>query len=166
MAVMEPKLAAFGGWWQQLFGESEGKEGKGLFPSVAAYTSDLHSLGQYVQQGPRTLVELFLQAEGFAGPVVREEDGDPDRLNYLAGKPYDEVNAVAHDATAEAHAEGGVPNWTLTLPHLDAQTLGEAVYFFEHAVAVGGYLLGVNPFDQPGVEAYKQKMFARLGRPQ
>lgn len=165
MAVMEPKLAAFGGWWQQLFGESEGKDGKGLFPSVAEYTSDLHSLGQYVQQGQRTLVELFLQAEGFAGPSVREEEGDPDRLNYLAGKSYAEVNAVAHEATAEAHAEGGVPNWTLTLGRLDTQTLGEALYFFEHAVAVSGYLLGVNPFDQPGVENYKQKMFARLGQP-
>jgi glucose-6-phosphate isomerase len=164
MAVMEPQLKGFGGWWQQLFGESEGKEHKGLFPAVAQYTSDLHSLGQYVQQGQRTLVELFLQAEGAAGPVVREEDGDPDRLNYLAGKGYAEVNAVAHEATAEAHAEGGVPNWTLTLGRLDAQTLGEAIYFFEHAVAVSGYLLGVNPFDQPGVENYKQKMFARLGR--
>jgi glucose-6-phosphate isomerase len=165
MAVMEPKLGAFGGWWQQLFGESEGKEGKGLFPAVAQYTSDLHSLGQYVQQGQRTLVELFLQAEGATGPVVRAEAGDPDRLNYLAGKSYAEVNAVAHAATAEAHAEGGVPNWTLTLDRLDAQTIGEAIYFFQHAVAVSGYLLGVNPFDQPGVENYKQKMFARLKRP-
>lgn len=165
MAVMEPYLHAFGGWWQQLFGESEGKEHKGLFPVVAQYTSDLHSLGQYVQQGQRTLVELFLQAEGATGPAVRAEEGDPDRLNYLDGKTYADLNAVAHVATAEAHAEGGVPNWTLTLDHLDAQTLGEAVYFFEHAVAVGGYLLGVNPFDQPGVEHYKQKMFARLERP-
>ena len=165
MAVMEPALAAFGGWWQQLFGESEGKEHKGLFPAVATYTSDLHSLGQYVQQGQRTLVELFLQAEGAAGPVVRAEAGNPDRLNYLAGKSYAEINGVAHAATAEAHAEGGVPNATLILGRLDAQTLGEAVYFFEHAVAVSGYLLGVNPFDQPGVENYKQKMFARLGRP-
>jgi len=165
MAVMEPQLAAFGGWWQQLFGESEGKDGKGLFPAVAQYTSDLHSLGQYVQQGQRVIAELFLQAEGATGPAVREEEGDPDRLNYLAGRSYAEVNAVAHAATAEAHAEGGVPNWTLTLGRLDAQTLGEAIYFFEHAVAVSGYLLGVNPFDQPGVENYKQKMFARLGRP-
>jgi glucose-6-phosphate isomerase len=164
MAVMEPPLKAFGGWWQQLFGESEGKGGKGLFPAVAQYTSDLHSLGQYVQQGQRTLAELFLQAESVAGPVVREEEGDPDGLNYLAGKTFAEINAVAHEATAEAHAEGGVPNWTLTLDRLDAQTLGEALYFFEHAVAVSGYLLGVNPFDQPGVENYKQKMFARLGR--
>ncbi|MDX1420873.1 MAG: glucose-6-phosphate isomerase [Rubricoccaceae bacterium] len=165
MAVMEPKLSAFGGWWQQLFGESEGKDGHGLFPVVAQYTSDLHSLGQYVQQGKRILAELFLRAEGAEGPTVREEDGDPDRLNYLAGKRYAEINAVAHAATAEAHAEGGVPNATLTLDRLDAQTLGEAIYFFEHAVAVSGYLLGVNPFDQPGVESYKGKMFARLGRP-
>lgn len=165
LAVFEPRLRAFGAWWQQLFGESEGKEGKGLFPTVAVYTSDLHSLGQYVQQGQRVLAELFLAAGGPAGPVVRAEEGDPDKLNYLAGKSFAEINAVAHAATAEAHAEGGVPNWTLTLGRLDAETLGEAIYFFEHAVAVGGYLLGVNPFDQPGVENYKQKMFARLGAP-
>jgi glucose-6-phosphate isomerase len=165
LAAMEPRLKAFGAWWQQLFGESEGKEHKGLFPSVAQYTTDLHSLGQYVQQGQRTLVETFLRVEGAEGPVVGEAEGDPDQLNYLAGKSFAEINAQAYEATAEAHAEGGVPNWTLTLARLDAQTLGTALYFFEHAVSVSGYLLGVNPFDQPGVENYKQKMFARLKRP-
>ncbi len=166
MAVMEPRLKGVGAWWQQLFGESEGKEEKGLFPTVAQYTSDLHSLGQYVQQGKRTLVETFLTVDDGEGPVVTEAEGDPDRLNYLAGKSYAAVNAVAHAATAEAHAEGGVPNATIRLGRLDAATLGEAIYFFEHAVGVSGYLLGVNPFDQPGVEGYKQKMFARLGRPE
>lgn len=166
LAVMEPRLRDVGSWWQQLFGESEGKEHKGLFPSVAQYTSDLHSLGQYVQQGQRTLVETFLLADNAGdGPTVREEDGNPDQLNYLAGKSYAEIDRAAYEATAAAHAEGGVPNWTVTLPHLDAHSLGEAIAFFEHAVAVGGYLLEVNPFDQPGVENYKQKMFKLLGRP-
>jgi len=166
LAVMEPRLYDVGAWWQQLFGESEGKEHKGLFPSVAQYTSDLHSLGQYVQQGQRTLVEtFFLVDEAGNGPTVREEDGNPDQLNYLAGKNYADVDRAAYEGTAAAHAEGGVPNWTLTLPHLDARSLGEAIAFFEHAVAVGGYLLEVNPFDQPGVENYKQKMFTLLGRP-
>jgi glucose-6-phosphate isomerase len=166
LAVMEPRLRDIGAWWQQLFGESEGKEHKGLFPSVAQYTSDLHSLGQYVQQGQRTLVESFLLADDAGdGPTVGAEDGNPDQLNYLAGKSYAEIDRSAYEATAAAHAEGGVPNWTITLPQIDARSLGEAIAFYEHAVAVGGYLLGVNPFDQPGVENYKQKMFTLLGRP-
>jgi glucose-6-phosphate isomerase len=165
MAVLEPRLAPFGAWWQQLFGESEGKEGKGLFPAVVQYTTDLHSLGQYVQEGQRNLVETFLLVgEEDGGLTVGEEPGDPDGLNYLAGKPFAEVNRNAYEGTAEAHREGGVPNWTLTLPRLDAASLGGAIAFFQHAVAVGGYLLGVNPFDQPGVEAYKQKMFELLGK--
>ncbi|NNF59432.1 MAG: glucose-6-phosphate isomerase [Rhodothermaceae bacterium] len=165
MAVMEPRLKGIGAWWQQLFGESEGKQHRGLFPSVAQYTTDLHSLGQYVQQGQRTLVELFLRVEGTQGPVVSELADNTDQLNYLAGKSYAAINEVAYEATAEAHAEGDVPNWTLTLGHLDAQTIGAVLYFFEHAVSVSGYLLDVNPFNQPGVENYKQKMFSRLGRP-
>ena len=165
LAVFEPKLRGVGAWWQQLFGESEGKDGQGLFPAVVQYTTDLHSLGQYVQDGRRTLVESFLWVEdAAAGRTIAEEDGNPDRLNYLAGKAYAEVNRSAFEATAAAHAEGGVPNWTLSLPSLDAHALGGLVAFYEHAVAVSGYLLGVNPFDQPGVEAYKQKMFALLGR--
>ncbi len=166
LAVFEPRLAGVGGWWQQLFGESEGKEHKGLFPSVAQYTSDLHSLGQYVQQGQRTLVESFLWVDDAGdGPTVGEEAGNPDELNYLAGKTYAEINRSAYEATAAAHAEGGVPNWTLTMPRLDAHSLGGLLAFYEQAVSVSGYLLGVNPFDQPGVETYKQKMFALLGRP-
>jgi glucose-6-phosphate isomerase len=163
---MDPRLRSFGSWWQQLFGESEGKKGRGLFPTVAQYTTDLHSLGQFVQEGPRNLVETFLLADGgVAGPVVEMEPGDPDQLNYLAGRSMADINRVAYEATAAAHAEGGVPNWTFELSALDARTLGEAIYTFEHAVAVSGYILGVNPFDQPGVEAYKGKMFDLLGRP-
>lgn len=165
LAVFEPKLRGVGAWWQQLFGESEGKGGQGLFPAVVQYTTDLHSLGQYVQDGQRTLVESFLWVDDAgSGRTISEEDGNPDRLNYLAGKTYADVNRSAFEATAAAHAEGGVPNWTLTLPGLDAHALGGLIAFYEHAVAVSGYLLGVNPFDQPGVEAYKQKMFALLGR--
>ena len=166
MAVMDPALRGIGAWWQQLFGESEGKEHKGLFPVVLQYTTDLHSVGQYVQQGKRTLVESFLRiADEDAGPVVGTVEGNPDGLNYLDGKPYGFINQQAYDATAEAHAEGGVPNWTVTLPRLDAETVGELLAFYMHAVAVSGTLLGVDPFDQPGVENYKQKMFSRLGRP-
>ncbi len=167
LAVFEPRLAGVGGWWQQLFGESEGKEHQGLFPSVAQYTSDLHSLGQYVQQGQRSLVESFLWVdEAGDGPTVTAEDGNPDELNYLAGKTYADVNRSAYEATAAAHAEGGVPNWTITMPRLDAASVGGLIAFYEHAVAVSGTLLGVNPFDQPGVETYKQKMFSLLGRPE
>lgn len=167
MAVMDPALKGIGAWWQQLFGESEGKEGKGLFPVVLQYTTDLHSVGQYVQQGQRTLVESFLRIDDAdAGLAVSEEDGDPDGLNYLAGKRYGEINEKAYRATTEAHAEGGVPNWTVTLPRLDAESVGRLIHFYEHAVSVSGTLLGVDPFDQPGVENYKQKMFSLLGRPE
>jgi glucose-6-phosphate isomerase len=165
MATLEPRLAAFGAWWQQLFGESEGKGHKGLFPAVVQYTTDLHSLGQYVQDGRRNLVETFLLADEKRAPMtIDEEEGDPDGLNYLAGKTYGAANRAAYAGTAEAHREGGVPNWTITLPGLDENAMGQAISFFEHAVAVSGYLLDVNPFDQPGVEAYKQKMFELLGR--
>ena len=167
LSVMEAKLRGIGSWWQQLFGESEGKDGKGLFPVVLQYTTDLHSVGQYVQQGQRTLVESFLRIDDASeGPSVAKADGDADGLNYLAGTPYGTVNEKAYQATAEAHAEGEVPNWTITLPRLDAETLGRLIYFYEHAVAVSGTLLGVNPFNQPGVENYKQKMFSLLGRPE
>ena len=166
MAVMDPALRGIGAWWQQLFGESEGKDGKGLFPVVLQYTTDLHSVGQYVQQGQRTLVETFLRVDDAgAGLEVAEQDDNGDGLNYLAGKTYGEINEKAYAATAEAHAEGGVPNWTVTLPRLDAESVGRLVHFYEHAVSVSGTLLGVDPFNQPGVENYKQKMFSLLGRP-
>ena len=167
LAVMDPRLRGIGAWWQQLFGESEGKEHKGLFPVVLQYTTDLHSVGQYVQQGQRTLVETFLRIDDdAAGPSVQQEDGDPDGLNYLAGVPYGEVNQKAYQGTASAHAEGEVPNWTVTLDRLDAETVGRLLYFYMHAVAVSGTLLGVDPFNQPGVETYKQKMFSLLGKPE
>ena len=166
MAVMDPALRGIGAWWQQLFGESEGKDGKGLFPVVLQYTTDLHSVGQYVQQGQRTLVESFLRIDDAGdGLEVAAQDDNGDGLNYLAGKTYGEINEKAYAATAEAHAEGGVPNWTVTLPHLDAETVGRLIHFYEHAVSVSGTLLGVNPFNQPGVENYKQKMFSLLGKP-
>lgn len=165
MSTMEPKLRGFGFWWQQLFGESEGKEGKGLFPVTLQYTTDLHSVGQYVQEGKRLFVESFLRLDDASlGLAPDKEDGNPDQLNDLAGTPYGTANRAAWEGTAEAHREGGVPNWTWTLPRIDADALGEAIYTFEHAVAVSGTMLGVNPFDQPGVEAYKKKMFALLGR--
>ncbi|MEM9996982.1 MAG: glucose-6-phosphate isomerase [Bacteroidota bacterium] len=170
LAVFEPKLRGIGAWWQQLFGESEGKEHKGLFPVSVQYSTDLHSLGQYVQEGQRTLVETFLlvhsggeRAE--ASLTVPEIPGNFDKLNYLAGKDYSAVNRAAYEGTQKAHTDGGVPNCTVAMKRLDARHLGALLYFFEHAVSVSGYLLNVNPFNQPGVEAYKQEMFRRLGRP-
>ena len=166
LAVMDQSLKGVGAWWQQLYGESEGKEHKGLFPVVLQYTTDLHSVGQYVQQGQRTLVETFLRIDdadkGLRAPIV---EGDADGLNYVAGRPMGYVNEQAYLGTADAHAEGGVPNWTLTLPRLDAESVGRLIHFYEHAVAVSGTLLGVDPFDQPGVETYKEKMFSLLGKP-
>ncbi len=165
MSVMEAKLRGFGYWWQQLYGESEGKEGKGLFPVTLQYTTDLHSVGQYVQEGKRLFVESFLRLDDDkAGLTLDEEPGSADGLNDLAGTSYGTANKAAWEGTAEAHREGDVPSWTWTLPRIDADALGEAIYAFEHAVAVSGTLLGVNPFDQPGVEAYKKKMFRLLGR--
>ncbi|MEM6326929.1 MAG: glucose-6-phosphate isomerase [Bacteroidota bacterium] len=165
MSVMEAKLRGFGFWWQQLFGESEGKERKGLFPVTLQYTTDLHSVGQYVQEGKRLFVESFLRLDDArAGLAPDEEPGNPDQLNDLADTPMGTANQAAWEGTAEAHREGDVPNWTWTLPRLDADALGEAIYTFEHAVAVGGTLLEVDPFNQPGVEAYKKKMFRLLGR--
>lgn len=166
LAVFEPGLAGIGQWWQQLFGESEGKEGKGLYPSTVQYSTDLHSLGQYVQEGQRQLIETFLMAEQDGGDlIIPTSEGNLDGLNYLTGKTMREVNRKAYEGTAHAHAAGGVPVMTVWLDRISPETLGECLYFFEHAVAVSGYLLGVNPFDQPGVEAYKKEMFRLLGKP-
>lgn len=166
LAVFESRLYGFGLWWQQLFGESEGKDGTGLFPSVAQYSTDLHSIGQYVQDGQRTLMETFLMLEDDTGDLeVPRSEADLDGLNYLSGRTMSAINRAAHAGTSQAHADGGVPNLTIWLERLDPTALGAAIYFFEHAVSVSGYLLGVNPFDQPGVEAYKKEMFSRLGRP-
>jgi glucose-6-phosphate isomerase len=165
LAVFEPKLRDVGRWWQQLFGESEGKEGTGLFPTVAQYTTDLHSLGQYMQQGQRTLIETFLLPKEDPGALpIPETVDDGDGLNYVAGKTMADVTRAAYDGTAQAHADGGVPNVTIRFDEIAPGPLGELLYFFEHAVAVGGYLLGVNPFNQPGVEDYKREMYDRLGR--
>jgi len=166
LSSFEPRLQLLAEWWKQLFGESEGKQQMGLFPASAAFTTDLHSLGQYLQQGRRLLIETFLQvAEGEPAVVVPAEAENADGLNFLAGQGLTTINREAYRATALAHREGGVPNQTLTLERLDAFALGALFYFFEKACALSGYLLGVNPFDQPGVEAYKGHMFALLGKP-
>lgn len=165
LAVFEPKLQNIGRWWQQLFGESEGKEGKGLFPTVAQYTTDLHSIGQYMQQGQRTIIETFLLPEEGPGDLHIPETADNvDDLNYVAGKDMTDVTQAAYNGTAQAHTDGGMPNVTITFDEIAPGPIGELLYFFEHAVAVGGYLLDVNPFNQPGVEDYKREMYDRLGR--
>ncbi|HCR48371.1 MAG TPA: glucose-6-phosphate isomerase, partial [Rhodothermales bacterium] len=166
LSVFEPKLYPIGAWWQQLYGESEGKEGKGLFPVAMQFSTDLHSLGQYMQDGQRVVAETFLMVHDDQGDISAPLlAGDLDKLNYLVGKPYTEINRKAYEGTRQAHTEGGVPNMTLWMDAITPQTLGELIYFFEHGVAIGGYLLGINPFDQPGVEAYKKEMFRLLGKP-
>lgn len=162
----EPRLHYVAEWWKQLFGESEGKDGKGIFPASADFTTDLHSLGQYVQDGRRHLFETMLQIETPACDLVLEAAAsDLDGLNYLAGKTMDFVNKKAAEGTLQAHVQGGVPNLILRLPEATAYHLGYLFFFFEKACAVSGYLLGVNPFDQPGVEAYKKNMFRLLRKP-
>ncbi len=162
----EPSFHYFQEWWKQLFGESEGKDGKGIFPAAASFSTDLHSLGQYIQEGERHLFQTVLQVENSRKNITIElEEQDIDGLNYLAGKTVDEVNKKAFEGALLAHTDGGVPNFVINLPVLDAFTFGYLVYFFEKACAMSGYLLGVNPFDQPGVEAYKSNMFRLLGKP-
>jgi glucose-6-phosphate isomerase len=152
-------------WWKQLFGESEGKNGQGLFPASLCLTADLHSMGQLMQEGERNIFETFLMVEDSGHKMNIPSDKDNvDNFNCVAGKDLDYVNKQAYKATAAAHLEGGIPNMTITIPNYQAQTLGMLYYFFEKAVAISGYLSGVNPFDQPGVEAYKKKMFELLGR--
>jgi len=166
LATFEPRLDGISGWWQQLYGESEGKELKGLFPAVARYSTDLHSFGQYVQEGQRTLIETFLMPKDDSGDlVVPSQAANLDGLNYLAGKHYTEINRKAYEGTSKAHADGGVPNMTIWLDNISPSSIGACYYFFEHAVAVSGYMLGINPFNQPGVEAYKKEMFTLLGKP-
>ncbi|WP_067841581.1 glucose-6-phosphate isomerase [Amphibacillus sediminis] len=162
----EPALQYFAEWWKQLFGESEGKDFKGIYPSSANFSTDLHSLGQYVQEGRRDIFETVLHVEAPKHDITLEkEDLDLDGLNYLAGETVNFVNEKAYQGTMLAHTDGQVPNLIVHLPKLDAYTFGYIVYFFEKACAISGYLLGVNPFDQPGVEAYKKNMFALLGKP-
>lgn len=151
-------------WWKQLFGESEGKEGKGLFPASLSLSTDLHSMGQWMQEGVRNVFETFLTVEKSKFSIkIPDDKEDLDKFNFVAGKDLDFVNKQAFAATAAAHFEGGVPNMTISLPQANEFYLGQLYYFFEKAAAVSGYLLGVNPFDQPGVEAYKEKMFELLG---
>ena len=153
-------------WYKQLFGESEGKEHKGLFPASVEFTADLHSMGQYIQQGERSLFETVVRFGASHRPqVVPLDETDGDGLNFLAGKDVDFIRTQAMDGTLLAHVEGGVPNIILRTGQINAFTLGELIYFFEYACGLSGYLLDVNPFDQPGVEAYKKNMFALLGKP-
>ena len=162
----EPSLQYFSEWWKQLFGESEGKDQKGIYPSSANFSTDLHSLGQYVQEGRRDLFETVIKVEKPRHELtVEKTENDLDGLNYLAGKTIDFINNKAFEGTLLAHTDGGVPNLIVSIPQLDEFTFGYLVYFFEKACAMSGYLLGVNPFDQPGVEAYKVNMFALLGKP-
>ena len=162
----EPALQYFSEWWKQLFGESEGKDLKGLFPASVNFSTDLHSMGQYIQEGRRDLFETVLHVEEPKSDITIEKDSqDLDGLNYLAGKTVNDVNEKAYQGTMLAHTDGQVPNLSVHLPKLDAYTFGYLVYFFEKACGISGYLIGVNPFDQPGVEAYKTNMFALLGKP-
>ena len=161
----EPCLQYFGEWWKQLYGESEGKDGKGLYPSSVNFSTDLHSLGQYIQDGQRFLFETVINVENARKDVeLKEEASDLDGLNYLAGKTMDFVNKQAFQGTILAHVDGGVPNVVINLPAINAYHMGQLIYFFEKACGISGYLLGVNPFDQPGVEEYKKNMFALLGK--
>ena len=162
----EPRLQYISEWWKQLYGESEGKEGKGLFPASVTLTADLHSMGQYIQEGERTLMETILSVAQPDHEVKIEADAENlDGLNFLAGKRISEVNRMAELGVQLAHVDGGVPNIRIELPKVDAATVGGLLYFFEKACGISGYMLGVNPFDQPGVEAYKKNMFALLEKP-
>jgi glucose-6-phosphate isomerase len=162
----EPRLQYFAEWWKQLYGESEGKDGKGIFPASANFTADLHSLGQYIQDGHRHLFETCIAIQEPAFDITLEANQDNlDGLNYLAGKTMHYVNQKAAEGTLMAHLDGGVPNLVIEVPEVSPFHLGYLIFFFEKACAVSGYMLGVNPFDQPGVEAYKRNMFQLLGKP-
>ena len=166
LAGFEPSFRFFGEWWKQLFGESEGKEGKGLLPASVDFTADLHSMGQYIQQGQRLMLETVVRFEKPLHEVSIPNDPDNvDGLNFLTGKTISYVNEQAIRGTRLAHVDGGVPNIVVTVPKRDEDSVGRLIYFFEYACGLSGYLLGVNPFDQPGVEAYKKNMFALLGKP-
>jgi len=166
MANYEPNMHYFAEWWKQLFGESEGKEGKGLFPAAVDYTTDLHSLGQYLQDGERHLFETVIKIDGEKKDITIPADAENlDGLNYLTGKSMDYINGKALEATVTAHTQGGVPNIVIQIPEMSAYYMGQLFYFFEISCALSAYILEVNPFDQPGVEAYKSKMFELLGKP-
>lgn len=166
MVNYNPKLHYFGEWWKQLYGESEGKDGKGIFPASVDNSTDLHSMGQWIQDGERTIFETVLSVETPVHTTVIPTDADNlDGLNYIAGKRVDQVNKMAELGTRIAHVDGGVPNMRISIPALTEQYLGQLIYFFEKACGISGYMLGVNPFNQPGVEDYKRNMFALLEKP-
>ncbi|WP_394524165.1 glucose-6-phosphate isomerase [Lacrimispora sp. JR3] len=166
VANYEPSLHYVSEWWKQLFGESEGKDQRGIFPAAVDLTTDLHSMGQFIQDGARIMFETVLNvAKSPAEILIKEEEVDTDGMNYLAGKSVDFVNKSAMNGTILAHSDGNVPNLLVEIPEQDEYSLGQLFYFFEFACGVSGYLLGVNPFNQPGVESYKKNMFALLGKP-
>lgn len=166
MVAYEPRFAMMNEWYKQLFGESEGKDGKGLFPASVVFSTDLHSMGQYIQDGSRILFETVVQIGDCGSDITIKEDAvNGDGLNFLAGKGMSFVNRKAFEGTVLAHTDGGVPNLVIEMEKADEENLGRLIYFYEKACAVSGYLLGVNPFDQPGVESYKKNMFAMLGKP-
>ena len=166
LVSFEPGLLYMIEWWKQLYGESEGKENKGIFPAGVTFTSDLHSMGQYIQEGMRTLFETVISIEAPERNLVVPDDPENlDGLNFISGKRLSEVNRMAELGTLMAHVDGGVPNIRIILPAINENSIGQLIYFFEFACALSGYALGVNPFDQPGVEAYKKNMFALLGKP-
>lgn len=166
LVTYEPRLQSLAEWWKQLYGESEGKQAKGIFPASVVFTTDLHSMGQWIQEGPRTILETVIQIRPDAGFLRVPSDPEAqDGLEYLAGRSWAEIEQQACAGTKIAHHQGGVPVFTLDLPGLDPYFLGQLLYFFEKACGISGYLLGVNPFDQPGVEAYKKNVFALLGQP-
>ena len=161
-----PKLHYFNEWWKQLYGESEGKDGKGIFPAAVDFSTDLHSMGQWIQEGERTIYETVISVEKTQHQLtVPTDEANLDGLNFLASKHVDEVNKMAELGTQLAHVDGGVPNMRVVLPALDEESIGGLMYFFEKACGISGILLGVNPFNQPGVEAYKKNMFALLNKP-
>lgn len=162
----EPSMHFFAEWWKQLFGESEGKDNKGIFPAAVDFSTDLHSMGQYIQEGLRNIFEtvIHIQSTGIDVAIEKDEE-DLDGLNFLTGKMLSEVNQKAFEGTLLAHVDGGTPNIIVDVPELSPYYMGQLIYFFEKACGISGYLLGVNPFDQPGVEAYKKNMFALLGKP-
>ena len=162
----EPKMHYFTEWWKQLYGESEGKEEKGIFPVGVDFTTDLHSMGQYIQEGERNLFETVITVENPNSDImIHPDDDNLDGLNYLVGKGLDYVNKKAMEGTIKAHVAGNVPNIQINMDKLDEVNLGELIYFFEKACAVSGMILGVNPFNQPGVEEYKKNMFKLLEKP-
>jgi len=166
MVSYEPQFAMMNEWWKQLYGESEGKDGKGLFPASVIFSTDLHSLGQFIQDGSNILFETVVKLGAPQRDITLKEDAENvDGLNFLAGKTMSFVNEKAFEGTILAHTDGGTPNLVLDVPAMDEHELGYLIYFFEKACAVSGYMLGVNPFDQPGVESYKKNMFALLGKP-